>query len=179
MLFGVLLVGSFAFARLVPHLPLTWGGLVAQEPSGLIGIATAPVRHLDVVHLWTNAVLGVIAAYCAFWGANFPGFLVSLPFLWTLPQVLPWFLLPQGSVLLGASGVICAFAGFAVMSLYDAPEGRGRMYLALGVFALFVVQLFIGEHVSVSAHLGGFAVGVVVAGVWRLVHKLIWRRRGA
>jgi membrane associated rhomboid family serine protease len=133
-----------------------------------------------------------------------PIFFVAFPFLGIAGLLAHWSLFPASRApVIGASGAIATLMG-AYLALF--PAVRMRMVLFLGIFfkrfqvpawafllywgALQVLSLMFGsggeDNVAYAVHVGGFAVGVLSAVVWkvtypfaeeRLLNSFKWRFR--
>jgi membrane associated rhomboid family serine protease len=151
-------------------------GIRPRDPEGLPGIAFAPFLHGGFGHLIANTVpFLVLGATVALGG------LVRVASVFVLVALVgglgTWLTAPEGTVHIGASGVVLGFAAYLLArGLYS----RRALDLAVGVVVLFVygatlvLSLVPTPGVSWQGHLFGAVGGVVAA---RLLHGRSRRRR--
>jgi membrane associated rhomboid family serine protease len=142
-------------------------GIEAREPEGLDGIITAPFLHVGFAHLISNTIPFVIMGLLiAFEGARR---LLSVFAIVALVSGLgTWLVAPEGSIHVGASGVVFGFATYLIARGWF---NRRPSQIAIGVVVLVIWGgvLFAGlqprEGISWQGHLFGAIGGVVAARV--------------
>ncbi len=142
-------------------------GIEPRDADGLVGVATAPFLHAGFGHLASNTVpfvaLGLAIAFSG---------LIRLATVTVIVMAVgglgTWLLAPEGTVHIGASGVVFGYAAYLIV--------RGIFNRSLGELALAaVVVLFMGgalvgglvprSGVSWQGHLFGALGGLVAARV--------------
>jgi membrane associated rhomboid family serine protease len=140
-------------------------GIEAREAEGLDGILTAPFLHVGFGHLLSNTIPFVIMGLLiAFEGAR--------RLLWVFAIVAlvsgfsTWLVAPEGSIHVGASGVVFGFATYLIARGWF---NRRPGHIAVGLVVLFVWGgVLLGglqprEGISWQGHLFGAIGGVVAA----------------
>lgn len=170
------LLASMAFVALIGAIffATPWLGglrafaLVPLQPSGLVGILTAPLLHGSAGHWLANAsallVLGTLV------GTVYPrAALRALPVLWLLSGLVTW-LIGRPSFHIGASGLT---HGLMFLLLFLGLFRRDKSAIAAALIAFFlyggmVLTILPREPgVSWEYHLGGALAGIVAAWRWR------------
>ncbi|HEY2344795.1 MAG TPA: rhomboid family intramembrane serine protease [Xanthomonadaceae bacterium] len=179
---------SFAFVVLLAWIKLFehWTGvpfdglaLRPHDPSGLIGILTAPLLHGSLEHLASNTlpllILGTLA------GALYPRATVrALPLIWIGSGIGTWFIGTPGTAHIGASGIA---HGLMFLVFFLGLLRRDRQAIAAGMLAFFLygsmlVTIFPRElNISWESHLSGAICGVIAAFVWRRRDPALPRKR--
>jgi membrane associated rhomboid family serine protease len=156
-------------------------------------LLTSVFLHQDIFHLAGNCLF--LWAFGRSLERLFgtPLFLVTFPFLGIDGLLVHWSLFPASeAAVIGASGAIATLMG-AYLTLF--PSARMRMLLFLGIAykrfqvpawlfilywsALQVLSLMFGggeDHVAYAVHIGGFAVGVLSAMVWKVSYPFAEER---
>ncbi|MBI5104134.1 MAG: rhomboid family intramembrane serine protease [Solirubrobacterales bacterium] len=146
---------------------LDGAGIRPRDPEGLVGIATAPFLHAGFAHLIGNTVpflvLGAVIAL---------GGLVRVAAVTAIVALVgglgTWFVAPENTVHIGASGVVFGFAAYLMARWVYS---RRALHLLTGVLVLAVygTTLLFGlvpkPGVSWQGHLFGAVGGVVAARV--------------
>ena len=140
-------------------------GIEARETEGLDGILTAPFLHVGFGHLLSNTIPFVIMGLLiAFEGAR--------RLLWVFAIVAlvsgfgTWLVAPEGSIHVGASGVVFGFATYLIARGWF---NRRPIHIVVGLVVLFVWGgVLLGgvqprEGISWQGHLFGAIGGVVAA----------------
>ena len=152
-------------------------GIEPREADGLTGVVLAPLLHGGFGHLLSNtvpfAVLGVLVAMSGL------ARLLAVTAVVTLVSGLgTWLVAPDGTVHIGASGLVFGFAAYLVArGVFD----RRLLYLATGVLVALVygTTLLFGllprPGVSWQGHLFGAVGGLVAA--WLLSRRAQRRAR--
>jgi membrane associated rhomboid family serine protease len=78
-------------------------------------------------------------------------------------------LVPQGSVVVGASGIVFAISGWAV--LRDTHRTRALGAIAWATLPVGLIYTFLTPHVSIGAHLGGLLGGLAVGYAFERGHS--------
>ena len=142
-------------------------GIEPRETDGLTGVVLAPFLHAGFGHLAGNTVpLLVLGAVVALGGL---ARLLSVTVIVVLVSGLgTWLFGADGSLHVGASGVVFGFAAYLVArSLFD----RRLLYLAIGLVVAIVygstllVGLVPSPGISWQGHLFGAVGGVLAARV--------------
>ena len=140
-------------------------GIEAREPEGLEGIVTAPFLHVGFAHLIGNTIpfvlLGVLIA---FEGAR--RLLAVFAIIAVISGVGTWLVAPEGSIHVGASGVVFGFATYLIARGWFNRRA-GQIAIGLAVVVLWGGVLLAGlqphEGISWQGHLFGAIGGVVAA----------------
>jgi membrane associated rhomboid family serine protease len=179
---AIVLVG-FALVWVVDGTPWRGGGLI--DPARLIELGgLAPVRCWMEGEWWR--LLSHAALHGAWWHAAFNAYALWLLGRWSELSVGRWWTvgvfvtavlaggmltvaLPEGGLMVGASGGIYGLGGFALVrgflspgSMEEAPVSRGSLAFWLGV-GLGLGWFF--EGVSFAGHFGGGLVGALAGAV--------------
>ena len=142
-------------------------GIEAREPQGLDGIVTAPFLHVGFGHLISNTIPFVIMGLLiAVEGARR---LVAVFAIVALVSGLgTWIVAPEGSIHVGASGVVFGFATYLIARGWF---NRRTSQIAIGLVILVIWGgVLVGglqprEGISWQGHLFGAIGGLVAARV--------------
>jgi membrane associated rhomboid family serine protease len=142
-------------------------GIEPREAEGLDGIATAPFLHVGFAHLIGNTIPFVILGLLiAFEGAR--RLLAVFAIVALISGLGTWLVAPEGSIHVGASGVVFGFATY-LMARGWFNRRAGQIAIGLGVLVLWGGVLLAGleprEGISWQGHLFGAIGGVVAARV--------------
>lgn len=147
--------------------PLEWG-LRPRQPSGLIGIVTAPLLHVDVAHLFANSAplwVGLVALLFLYPNSA----LRALPWMWLISGGLTW-LLARESIHVGASGMVYAILSFVFVAglLRRDLRAIGVCLMLAFVYGYLIWGVFpIRSSMSWEMHAFGLLAGVALALVYR------------
>jgi membrane associated rhomboid family serine protease len=149
-------------------------------------LLTSVFLHKDIFHLAGNCLFLWVFGRSLERLFGLPIFLLAFPFLGIVGLLAHWALFPASHApVIGASGAIATLMG-AYLALF--PAAKMRMVLFLGIFfkrfwvpawafllywgALQLLSLAFGsggdDKVAYAVHVGGFAVGVLAAMVWKV-----------
>ena len=142
-------------------------GIEAREPQGLDGIVTAPFLHVGFGHLISNTIPFVIMGLLiAVEGARR---LVAVFAIVALVSGLgTWIVAPEGSIHVGASGVVFGFATYLIARGWF---NKRNSQIAIGLVILVIWGgVLVGglqprEGISWQGHLFGAIGGLVAARV--------------
>ncbi len=140
-------------------------GIEAREPEGLDGILTAPFLHVGFGHLLSNTIPFVIMGLLiAFEGAR--RLLSVFAIVALVSGLSTWLVAPEGSIHVGASGVVFGFATYLIARGWF---NRRPAHIVVGLMVLIVWGgVLLGglqprEGISWQGHLFGAIGGVVAA----------------
>jgi membrane associated rhomboid family serine protease len=142
-------------------------GIEAREPDGLDGIVTAPFLHVGFGHLISNTIPFVImGALIAFEGTR--RLLAVFAIVALVSGLGTWLVAPEGSIHVGASGVVFGFATYLIARGWFNRRTR-QIAIGLGVLVIWGGVLVGGlqprEGISWQGHLFGAIGGLVAARV--------------
>ena len=142
-------------------------GIEAREPEGLDGIVTAPFLHVGFGHLLANTIPFVIMGLLiALEGAR--RLLAVFAIVALVSGLGTWLVAPEGSIHVGASGVVFGFATYLIARGWFNRR-PGQIAIGLVVVVLWGGVLLAGlqprEGISWQGHLFGAIGGVVAARV--------------
>jgi membrane associated rhomboid family serine protease len=142
-------------------------GIEAREPEGLDGIVTAPFLHAGFGHLISNTIPFVImGVLIAFEGAR--RLLAVFAIVALVSGLGTWLVAPEGSVHVGASGVVFGFATYLIARGWFNRRTR-QIAIGLGVLVIWGGVLVGGlqprDGISWQGHLFGAIGGLVAARV--------------
>ncbi len=168
--------------------------LFSISPWGHIyTLLTSVFLHQDIFHLAGNCLFLWVFGRSLERLFGLPIFLMAFPFLGVVGLLAHWSLFPTSHApVIGASGAIATLMG-AYLALFPA---RMRMVLFLGIFfkrfqvpawafllywgGLQLLSLMFGsggeDNVAYAVHVGGFAVGVLSAMVWKVSYPFAEER---
>ncbi len=151
-------------------------GIVAGDPDHLVGVLWAPLLHAGWLHLWSNTLPFLIFGFLAMAG-GLRQFLFVTAVIWVISGLGVWLLSPQGSVTVGASGVIFGWLMFLLFRGFFAGSVK-QILLAVVLFFFWGGVLFgviPGQPgISWQAHLFGALAGILCA---RMVARADRQRR--
>ena len=164
----ILLIWIIWIIDTVYGLNLTQYGIEPLKSKGLIGIITAPLLHVDLMHLISNSIPLFILGTGLFYfykDCAFRVFFLSyvLTGLWT------WFMARGTGIHVGASGIVNALITFHLTSAFIRKRRDLEAYsliiiLLYGGFIWgFFPEFYPTRHISWQSHLAGAIAGVVVA----------------
>ena len=157
-------------------------------------LLTSVFLHQDIFHLAGNCLFLWVFGRSLERLFGLPIFLLAFPFLGIVGLLAHWALFPASHApVIGASGAIATLMG-AYLALF--PAARMRMVLFLGIFfkrfqvpawafllywsALQSLSLMFGsggdDNVAYAVHVGGFAVGILSAMVWKVSYPFAEER---
>jgi membrane associated rhomboid family serine protease len=140
-------------------------GIEPRSEDGLVGIAVAPLLHSGWTHLEANSVpllvLGLVVAV-----ASTVRFFGVLAWAWVVSGVGVWLIAPDGSVTVGASGLVFGLLAYLLVVGFLERRAIGIL-ISVGVFLLYggvLLGVLPGQPgVSWQGHLFGAAGGVLAA----------------
>jgi membrane associated rhomboid family serine protease len=142
-------------------------GIEAREPQGLDGIVTAPFLHVGFGHLISNTIPFVIMGLLiAIEGAR--RLLAVFAIVALVSGLGTWIVAPEGSIHVGASGVVFGFATYLIArGWFNRRTGQIAIGLVILVIwgGVLVGGLQPREGISWQGHLFGAIGGVVAARV--------------
>ena len=142
-------------------------GIVPRTPRGLIGIAFAPLLHLNFGHLFANALPLFVLLVLLFAHSEYlPE--VTLAWIWLGSGLGTWLIGRGGAIHIGASSVIYGLVVYLIATGWWMRSWRS-VFIALAVLFLYG-GIFYGllpqrGIVSWEGHLAGAITGLLVA--WR------------
>ncbi|HEY4006838.1 MAG TPA: rhomboid family intramembrane serine protease [Pseudonocardia sp.] len=140
-------------------------GIVARDPSHLVGVVWAPLLHSGWPHLESNAPFFLIFGFLVLAG-GLRQFIAVTAVIWVVSGLGVWLIAPPGSVTVGASGVIFGWLVFLLFRGFFSGSLK-QILLAVVLFLLWggvLVGLLPGDpHVSWQAHLFGALAGILCA----------------
>ena len=147
-------------------------GIVSWDTNKLIGIITFPLIHVDFLHLINNTypilILGGIISVVYKTIANrvfFLSYVLSGIILWMIGT-------RDGTITVGASGVVYALASFILVSGFIKKQPRLAILSFLVIFLnlsnIFdIIPIEVGDGISRIGHFSGFIAGIIVAVIYR------------
>lgn len=135
-----------------------------REPSGLVGIVTAPLVHGSAGHLFSNTLPLLVLGTALLFGSP-RATRIALPVIWLGSGLAVW-LFARDAAHLGASGLAYGMMTFVFLA---GILRRDRRSIGLGLIVFFlhgsmiwgVLPLRAG--VSFESHLAGAVTGVICA----------------
>ncbi|MDR1370634.1 MAG: rhomboid family intramembrane serine protease [Dysgonamonadaceae bacterium] len=147
-------------------------GIFPRRESGLLGILTSPLVHLNFKHLYSNTISLFVLNWCLFYFYKDLAYLV-FPLIWIFSGLITW-CIARESWHIGASGLIYGLSFFLFFS------GVFRKYIPLLATSMLVVFLYgstlwnmfpisewIDSSVSWEGHLAGAIGGIICAVIFR------------
>ncbi|MBI1221160.1 MAG: rhomboid family intramembrane serine protease [Bacteroidetes bacterium] len=144
-------------------------GLKPGNWIGLRGILFSPFLHASWEHLLSNAFPLLILGTALFY--FFSGIAWELMFWQFLMNgLMLWFLGAEGTIHIGASGLVYSMAFFLLFSGF-IRKNKGLTMLSFAVIMLYGYLIWgmfpVQPHVSWEGHLAGFLSGAVLAFFFR------------
>ena len=147
-------------------------GMISWDANQLIGIITFPLIHVDFLHLINNTypilILGGIISVVYKRIAN-RVFLLS----YLLSGIILWLIgARDGTITVGASGVVYALASFILVSGFIKKQPRLAILSFLVIFLNFsnifdIIPIEVGDGISRVGHFSGFVSGIIIAIIYR------------
>jgi len=144
-------------------------GIAPRTFPGLTGIIAAPLLHGDLNHLYSNSIplFLLLAGSLYFYRLTA---LKALLWIWLITGLGVWLIGRDGSIHIGASGVVYGLASFLAVSGIIRNDFRLMSISLLTIFlyggmAWGVLPLF--PHVSWESHLIGALAGIGCAFAYR------------
>ena len=143
-------------------------GVIPGDPLGWIGIFTAPFRHGDYVHLFSNLLPLILMGWIihALYGRGLWG---ALLIIWLSAGGFVY-ILARESQHIGASGLVY---GEAAMLFFTGVFSGRRRYLGISLVIIFLYSgmvaglLPVDNHISWESHLYGAIGGIGAAWYYR------------
>lgn len=147
------------------------GGILPRQPASLVDIITSPFLHGSLEHLAGNALplfsLGLIAAI-----PSPKRFLLTTLVVIVVGGFGVWLFSPEGSVTVGASGVVFGYFGYLLLrGLVDRRPADVVISVGIALAYGYAMWNSVGfgvEGVSWQGHVAGMVGGMVAALVLRL-----------
>ena len=145
-------------------------GLIPHETKGLIGIIMMPFLHENFEHLFSNSIpLLVAGSFLFYYFKNWTWLIGAV--VWLFGGLFLWFIGEQGTIHIGASGLVYGLVFFLLVS------GIIRGHRHLAAVALLMIFLYgslvwglfpdyvelLKENISWEGHLGGALSGILMA----------------
>ena len=175
LLFGIWVIWLAGYALGWPVSDL---GIAPRQPSGLIGILTAPLVHGSFAHLVSNTMpLGLLTALALY---AYPlATRRALPAIWLLSGLLVW-VFARPSFHVGISGIVHGLM-FFLFVIGLMRRDRLAVAITLVVFFLYggmVMSVLPREQgVSFEYHAAGALIGLIAAIVLRKTDPAPARKR--
>ena len=145
-------------------------GLRPHARDGWSGIIFMPLLHENLEHLFSNSVPILVAGFFLFYYFKNWSWVI-LGSIWTGSGIILWFLGSEGTLHIGASGLVYGLVFFMLVS------GLIRRNRELAAIALLMVFLYGGlvwglfpeyvrllrENISWEGHVGGAVMGSIMA----------------
>lgn len=175
LLFGIWVIWLAGFAL---GWPISDLGIAPRQPSGLIGILTAPLVHGSFAHLVSNTFpLGLLTALALY---AYPlATRRALPAIWLLSGLAVW-VFARPSFHVGISGIV---HGLMFFLFFIGLMRRDRLAVAITLVVFFlyggmVMSVLPREQgVSFEYHAAGAFVGLICAIVLRKIDPAPPRKR--
>lgn len=161
------------FSTIIPFIK-TWG-IYPREITGLLGIITSPLIHLNLSHIISNTTalifLGFVFIILEQGRAAY--IFIAIYFFSGLGT---WLIGSGGKSHIGASGVIYGLMGY-LLTIGIFRKHVLTIILSLFIFIFYgatlfgMLPFFTSSRVSWQAHLAGFIVGVIVAQTEAKINK--------
>ena len=140
-------------------------GLRPRTPEGLVDILTFPLLHASLAHLFSNTLPLIIFGFLVFL-SGLRVFLTALAASWLGSGLTVW-LIGGYNITVGASGLVFGLFAFLLVRGF-LNRHWGEILLSVVLFLayggiLFGVLPTVAGYVSLQAHLGGAAGGVIAA----------------
>jgi membrane associated rhomboid family serine protease len=173
LVFPLLFVFVFWLIKIVEislDISLANYGLRPREISQWFGIITMPFLHSGFSHLFANTTSFLVLGTLLFYFHNKYS-LQILGWSWLLTGVLTWIIGRSGSVHIGASGIIYAFAGFIFVS---GVLSKNIRFMAISLIVVFMYGSMIwgiipqGGGISWEGHLAGLISGICLSYFYRI-----------
>lgn len=141
-------------------------GIRPRTVAGLIGIALAPLLHGGFTHLLSNTLPLLVLGWFILSSRRLPNFILITLTTLIIAGLGTWLTGPQGSIHIGASGLVFGYFGFLLAIAYFERS--------LKAFSLAVVVIFLyggmifgvlprNDGISWQSHLFGFLGGGTAA----------------
>lgn len=175
MLLAAVIPGSFLFLcwmifllEISLNLNLASYGLRPREFSQWFGILTMPFLHGSLEHIIANSTSFLILGSLIFYFHNNNAIQI---FIWSylLSGIFTW-IIARGSIHIGASGMIYAFAGYLFTAGIISKNIR---HMAISLIVVFLYGSMIwgifpqNTNISWEGHLSGFAAGIALSFIYR------------
>ena len=147
---------------------LSFMGLVPLEPSGMLGIITAPLVHGSLEHIFNNTFAILILASVLYYGYPKSWWKVTI-LVWILSGVGVWLFARQANHI-GASGLTHGLFFFLfVASIFRRDKSSvAIMMIAFLLYGGMTMTIFPREEgISFEYHFFGALAGVIAALIWR------------
>jgi membrane associated rhomboid family serine protease len=147
-------------------------GLRPREWEGLAGILTMPFIHKDWMHLISNTPPLFLLTFGLFVFYEKKGWEILLS-LYLFGGLLTWLMGHEGSVHIGASGLVYALAAFHFLSGIIRKVPRQMAFALLVIFLYggfiwaFFPMLYKDTMISWEGHLSGSLAGITFAFYYR------------
>ncbi len=159
LVFGIEWLAGTSFSRY---------GMAPKSFQGLIGIITYPFLHKDLSHLSSNSVPMLFLGTALFYYYREAGKAIFLQLL-IISGLWLWIIGAQGSIHIGASGLVYGLAAFHITA---GIMKRNKSLMAFALLVLFLYgslvwgvfpDFYPHRNISWEGHLMGMVAGIVLA----------------
>ena len=165
----VVLIWIIKEIELIFNLSFVEYGIIPWETNKLINVFSFPFIHADFSHLINNTypilILGGIISF-AYKSIKNRIFLLS----YLLSGIILWFIGDPNKIVIGASGIVYAFASFILISgfIKQNPKLSFLSFLVIFLYgSIFWGMVPMPNQVSWEGHLAGFIAGIIIAIIFR------------
>ncbi len=165
----VVLIWIIKEIELIFNLSFVEYGIIPWDTNKLINVFSFPFIHADFSHLINNTypilILGGIISF-AYKSIKNRIFLLS----YLLSGIILWFIGDPNKIVIGASGIVYAFASFILISgfIKQNPKLSFLSFLVIFLYgSIFWGMLPMPNQVSWEGHLAGFIAGIIIAIIFR------------
>ena len=165
----VVLIWIIKEIELIFNLSFVEYGIIPWDTNKLINVFSFPFIHADFSHLINNTypilILGGIISF-AYKSIKNRIFLLS----YLLSGIILWFIGDPNKIVIGASGIVYAFASFILISAFIKQNPKLSFLSFLVIFlygSIFWGMLPMPNQVSWEGHLAGFIAGIIIAIIFR------------
>ncbi|MDP2424183.1 MAG: rhomboid family intramembrane serine protease [Bacteroidales bacterium] len=150
------------------RLSLSEFGLAPKSLSGILGILTYPFLHKDLPHLTSNSIPMLVLGTALFYYYRQSGITIFLQ-MFFISGFWLWVVGAQGSIHIGASGLVYGLAAFHLATGVFKRNARQMAFAVLVVFLYgslvwgIFPHLFPNRNISWEGHLMGMIAGVILA----------------
>lgn len=141
------------------------GGIIPRDTDQLDGVLFSPLLHAGWAHLESNSLPFLVFGFLAMAG-GLRQFVVVTAIIWLLGGLGVWLIAEDGSITIGASGVIFGWLTFLLVRGFYARSGK-QIALAAVLFFFWGGVLWgvlpLAPDVSWQAHLCGALSGILAA----------------
>jgi len=156
-----LIIAAIEVINLLTGRTLNQFGLIPRDPSGLLGVLTAPLLHGSIWHFFSNIIPFAVFSFLLLQHGTSRYLQVTI--LCTVISGLLVWAFARSAIHVGASGLIYGYFGYLVLAGFLSKKFKLiliSLFVGIAYGTLIFGVLPVGRYISWESHLFGLIVGL-------------------